>query len=132
MGNVSMLLWEGGCVCLLLCVARLLQCLMLQLFFFACLNCAGCIPVFSLVLMISRVTSSVEKATVLNCLPLGRRVHWPVGSSAMTGCDFFFNFFFKVLLWQFGIGNRTLSVCPVSWVGGKIFLLPSLRLSELV
>ena len=88
MGNVSTLLWQGGCVCLLCCVACSLRCLMLQLFFFACLNCAGCILIFSLVLVISRATSAVGKATVLGCLPLGRWLRWPVGSSAMTSCDF--------------------------------------------
>lgn len=70
MGNVSTLLWKRGlCLSLpfLLCVACSLQCLMLQLFFFACLNCAGCILIFSLVLTISGVTS-VVKVTVLNCL----------------------------------------------------------------
>lgn len=95
---------KAGCVwlCLLFCLAC-----SLQLFFFACLNCAGCIFIFSSVLIISRVTSSVGKATVLNCLPLGHWLHWPVGSSAMTSCDFFPIYFFKVLPWQLGIGNRT-------------------------
>lgn len=97
MGNITTLLWEGGCIFLrlLLCVAFSLQCWMFHLFFFACLIYAGYILVFSLVLRISRVTLSVGRATVLNCFPLDYLLYWPVGFSVLTGCDFFSISFFK-------------------------------------
>lgn len=63
--------------------------------FFACLSCAGYVPIFSLVLRISRVTFSVGRATVLNCFPLDYWLYLPGGSSVLTGCDFFSICFLK-------------------------------------
>lgn len=104
LGNVSTLLWEGGCVflCLLLCVACSLQCWILHLFFFACLSFASYILIFSLVLRISRVPFSVGRATVLNCFPLNYLLYWPVGSSVLRGCDFFSISFLKYCHGNFG------------------------------
>lgn len=114
--NEHTALGRGLCFCLLLCVACSFQCWMLHLF--ACLSCAGYILVFSLELRISRVIFSVGRATVLNCFPLDYWPYWPVGSSVLTGRDFFSIYFFKYCHGNLGWGmGHFLCVLSHGWMG---------------